>query len=86
MDIIQRLNQAQKKLSDSRVEERRIINQLFLYMFGKNELPKTFQISASLDNSSVKAFLKEELELDVKEVEVLPISLLAGITYKVVLN
>ena len=89
MDPMQKLREVQRQLPDSRKEEHKIINQLIFLVFGSEirEFPKEFQIRCNLDNDAVEKFLEEYLEMNVKEVRLVPVSLIVGeITFDVVLN
>lgn len=81
MDIIKKLNEVQKSLSDKQEEERKIVNSLMILMFGREEkeLPKEFEVECLMDNDAIETFLREKLELDVKKVSLVPISFLFGI-------
>ena len=76
MDIKRKLNEIQDLLSDEQEEERKIVNDLMFLMFGRDsaELPKEFEIECIMDNEAVETFLREKLELDVKEVVLIPMS------------
>ncbi len=80
MDIRKKLNEVQNTLSDGQEEERNIVNDLMFLMFGRDseELPKEFEIECIMDNEQVETFLKEKLELDVKDVSLVPMSILFG--------
>ena len=80
MDIRKKLNEVQNTLSDRQEEERNIVNDLMFLMFGRDseELPKEFEIECIMDNEQVETFLKEKLELDVKDVSLVPMSILFG--------
>lgn len=80
MDIRKKLNEVQNVLSNEQEEERHIVNELMLLMFGNDseELPKEFEIECVMDNEQVETFLKEKLELDVEDVSFIPMSLLLG--------
>lgn len=80
MDIRQKLNELQDILLDEQEEERNIVNDLIFLMFGRDseELPKEFEIECIMDNDQVETFLKEKLELDVKNVSLVPMSFLMG--------
>lgn len=80
MDIRQKLNEVQNVLSQEQKEERKIINDLRFLMFGRDslELPKEFQVECIMDNEGVETFLREKLELDVKEVSLVPMSFMLG--------
>ena len=80
MDIKRKLNEIQDLLSDEQEEERKIVNGLMFLMFGRDseELPKEFEIECIMDNEAVETFLREKLELDVKEVVLIPMSFMIG--------
>lgn len=80
MDIRKKLNEIQNVLSNDQEEERNIVNDLMLLMFGRDseELPREFEIECIMDNEQVETFLKEKLELDVENVSLVPMSLLLG--------
>lgn len=80
MDIRQKLNHVQQALSDEQTEERKIINILRFLMFGRDsdELPTEFEVECIMDNEALEAFLREKLELDVKTVSLVPMSILFG--------
>lgn len=80
MDIRKKLNEIQKVLSNDQEEERNIVNDLMFLMFGRDseELPREFEVECIMDNDQVETFLREKLELDVKEVSLVPMSLLMG--------
>lgn len=80
MDIKRKLNEIQDLLSDEQEEERKIVNDLMFLMFGRDsaELPKEFEIECIMDNEVVETFLREKLELDVKEVVLIPMSFMIG--------
>ena len=80
MDIRKKLNEVQNVLSNEQEEERHIVNDLMFLMFGNDseELPKEFEIECVMDNDQVETFLREKLELDVKDVSLVPMSLLMG--------
>ena len=80
MDIKRKLNEIQDLLSDEQEEERKIVNDLMFLMFGRDseELPKEFEIECIMDNKAVETFLREKLELDVKEVGLVPMSFMIG--------
>ena len=80
MDIRRKLNEIQDLLSDEQEEERKIVNGLMFLMFGRDseELPKEFEIECIMDNEAVETFLREKLELDVKEVGLVPMSFMMG--------
>ncbi len=80
MDIKRKLNEIQDLLSDEQEEERKIVNDLMFLMFGRDsaELPKEFEIECIMDNEAVETFLREKLELDVKEVVLIPMSFMIG--------
>lgn len=80
MDIRQKLNHVQQALSDEQTEERKIINNLRFLMFGRDsdELPTEFEVECIMDNEALEAFLREKLELDVKTVSLVPMSILFG--------
>ena len=78
MDIRKKLNEIQKVLSNDQEEERNIVNDLMFLMFGRDseELPREFEVECIMDNDQVETFLREKLELDVKDVSLVPMSLL----------
>lgn len=80
MDIRKKLNEIQKVLSNDQEEERNIVNDLMFLMFGRDseELPREFEVECIMDNDQVETFLREKLELDVKDVSLVPMSLLMG--------
>ena len=80
MDIRQKLNQVQQVLSDDQKEERKIINSLMFLMFGSDsdKLPTEFEIECIMDNEAVENFLRKKLELDVKAVNLVPMSFMFG--------
>ena len=81
MDIRQKLNEVQEVLSDEQEEERKIINSLIFLMFGRDstELPTEFEVQCIMRNEEVETFLREKLELDVKEeVKLVPMSIMMG--------
>ncbi len=80
MDIRRKLNEMQDLLSDEQEEERKIVNDLMFLMFGRDsvELPKEFEVECIMDNEAVETFLREKLELDVKEVSLVPMSFMIG--------
>ena len=80
MDTRKKLNEIQNVLSNDQEEERNIVNDLMLLMFGRDseELPREFEIECIMDNEQVETFLKEKLELDVENVSLVPMSLLLG--------
>lgn len=80
MDIRKKLNEIQNVLSNDQEEERNIVNDLMLLMFGRDseELPREFEVECIMDNEQVETFLKEKLELDVENVSLVPMSLLLG--------
>lgn len=89
MDIRQKLNELRDILSDEQKEEIKIVNALTFLMFGRDseELPKEFKLECIMDNESVETFLKEMLELDVKEVSLIPMSFMMGSPrFRIVLN
>ena len=80
MDIIQKLNEIQDELTPEQEEEQKVVNDLMFLLFGREpkELPKKFQVNCLMENEALETFLREKLELDVKEVSFDPISLLFG--------
>lgn len=80
MNIKQKLNEVQRELSDNQIEEREIIETLMFLMFGResNELPKKFKVECMMDNDGVETFLREKVGLDVKEVSLVPGSIIFG--------
>ena len=80
MDIRQKLNEVQDVLTDEQEEERKIVNRLIFLMFGRDskELPTEFEVECIMGNEEVETFLREKLELDVKEVKLIPISIMMG--------
>ena len=80
MDIRRKLNEIQDLLSDEQEEERKIVNDLMFLMFGRDseELPKEFEVECIMDNEAVETFLREKLELDVKEVSLVSMSFMIG--------
>lgn len=80
MDIRKKLNEIQNVLSNDQEEERNIVNDLMFLMFGRDseELPREFEVECIMDNEQVETFLKEKLELDVENVNLVPMSLLLG--------
>lgn len=80
MDIRKKLNEIQKVLANDQEEERNIVNDLMFLMFGRDseELPREFEVECIMDNDQVETFLREKLELDVKDVSLVPMSLLMG--------
>lgn len=79
-NIVKKLNEVLKTLSDDQEEEAKIVNQLMLLLFGREpkELPKQFEVKCFMDNEQIETFLRKKLELDVKEVNLNPITLLVG--------
>lgn len=80
MDIRRKLNEMQDLLSNEQEEERKIVNDLMFLMFGRDseELPKEFEVECIMDNEAVETFLRDKLELDVKEVSLVPMSFIIG--------
>lgn len=80
MSIRKKLNEVQNELLYDQEEERNIVQELMFLMFGRDseELPKEFEIECIMDNEQVKTFLKEKLEIDVKDVSLVPMSFLFG--------
>lgn len=79
-NIVKKLNEVLDTLSDDQEEEKKIINVLMLMLFGKEpkELPKQFYIKCIMGNKELETFLRKKLELDVKEVNLVPMSFMFG--------
>lgn len=85
MNLKQKLNEMQEVLSDE--QEKNVVDELIFLMFGRKELPKEFQVECCMDNMQLETFLKEKLELDVKEINFMPVSLMMGSPrFKIILN